>query len=324
MRRYLAYVSIGLILAVLVAIGLFSGRFVVYLTMRVMILAIFAMGYNLLLGQTGLLSFGHAAFYAGGAYGLGLFSIHIHPHPLLGILVGVALAFIIALVIGFFCVRHTEIYFAMLTLAFGMMVFSLIWNMREVTGGDDGLVGIVRAPLSFGFFSIPLVKADHFYFLVLFCFLLSVGLVYLIRRSPFGLILSGIRENDRRIEFAGLSIKNYRLAAFVISGTFAGLAGALGALLESNTDPFSAHWSHSAEPVLVSLIGGIQTFTGPLVGSVIFVVLREIIERFTQNWMLWFGIILLIIIMGFRGGVVGALSDLWARTSQVRTKSGAD
>jgi len=322
MRRYWGYVGVGLIIAALVAIGLFSGRFVVYMTMRVMILCIFALGYNLLLGRTGLLSFGHAAFYAGGAYGLGLISLHVHPHPILGIVVGVAAACLMALIIGFFCVRHTEIYFAMLTLAFGMMVFALIWNMRTVTGGDDGLVGIMRAPLSLGFASIPMIKSNQYYFLVLFFFLLSVWLIYLIVHSPFGLILSGIRENDRRIEFAGLSLRNYRLAAFVISGTFAGLAGALGTLLESNTAPFSAHWSHSAEPILVSLIGGIQTFSGPLIGSLIFIVLREMIERFTTNWMLWFGVILLIIIMGFRGGVVGTLSELWHRKDPFTGKTG--
>jgi branched-chain amino acid transport system permease protein len=321
MQRSWTWVLIAAVLVGLLAIGLFSGRFVVYLSMRVMILAIFALGYNLLLGRTGLLSFGHAAFYAGGAYGLGLFSIHVSQDPLLGILVGVILACVLAVIVGFFCVRHTEIYFAMLTLAFGMMVFSLIWNMREITGGDDGLVGIMRAPISLGFASIPLSKTEYYYFFVLFWFVLSVGVIYLIRHSPFGLILSGLRENDRRVEFAGLSVKNYRLAAFVISGTFAGLAGSLGALLESNTDPFSAHWSHSAEPILVSLIGGIQTFTGPLVGSVIFIVLREIIERFTQNWMLWFGIILLVIIMGLRGGVVGGIAQLFQKGRSV-SKSG--
>jgi branched-chain amino acid transport system permease protein len=299
-----------LALTALILIGLFAGRFTVYLTSRVMILAIFALGFNILFGRTGLLSFGHAAFYAAGAYGLGLFSLHVSPHPLIGIVVGVACACLLAAVIGFFCVRQTEIYFAMLTLAFGMMVFSLIWNMRSVTGGDDGLVGIMRAPISLGIFSIPIIKPRYYYFLVLCFFILSVFLIYRIRRSPFGLVLAGIRENDRRVEFAGISLKNYRLGAFIISGTFAGLAGALGTLLESNTSPFSAHWSHSAAPVLVSLIGGIQTFTGPLVGSVVFIVLREIIERFTHNWMLWFGLILLVIIMGFRGGIVGALAGL--------------
>jgi branched-chain amino acid transport system permease protein len=324
MKRFWPYICVALILAGLMAIGLFAGRFVVYMSMRVLILSIFALGYNLLLGRTGLLSFGHAAFYAGGAYGLGLLSIHVTTNPLLGIMAGMGLACIMALVIGFFCVRHTEIYFAMLTLAFGMMVFSLIWNLREVTGGDDGLVGIVRAPISLGIATFSISETSHYYFFVLFCFLLTVVLVYLIRKSPFGLVLSGIRENDRRVEFAGLSVRNYRLAAFVISGSFAGLAGALGALLESYTNPFSAHWSHSAEPILVSLIGGIQTFTGPIVGSIIFIGFREIIERFTQNWMLWFGLILLAIIMGLRGGVVGGVAQLFrGEKSHVAASGGA-
>jgi branched-chain amino acid transport system permease protein len=303
-------VAAVIVFIALILIGLFAGRFVVYLTSRVMILSIFALGYNLLFGRTGLLSFGHAAFYAAGAYGLGLFSLHVSPHPLIGILVGVAFSCLLAAVIGFFCVRQTEIYFAMLTLAFGMMVFSLIWNMRSITGGDDGLVGIMRAPLSLGIVKIPIIKSKYYYFLVFFFLAVTVFLIHRIRNSPFGLVLAGIRENDRRVEFAGVSLKNYRLGAFIISGTFAGLAGALGTLLESNTNPFSAHWSHSAEPVLVSLIGGIQTFSGPIVGSAVFIVLREIIERYTQNWMLWFGLILLVIIMGFRGGIVGALSGL--------------
>lgn len=295
--------------AALILIGVLGSRFAVFLTMRIMILGIFALGYNLLLGRTGLLSFGHAAFYAGGAYGAALFFIHVHNHPLLCIASGVLLALILSFIIGFFCVRHTEIYFAMLTLAFGMMVFSLLWNLREITGGDDGLVGISRAPIDLWLFSIPIARPAHYYFLVLAFFLLSAGILYAVSRSPFGLVLAGIRENDKRIEFAGISLKNYRLGAFVISGGFAGLAGALGTLLNSNTTPFSAHWTHSAEPVLVSLIGGLQTFTGPLVGSLVFVLLREIIERFTQNWMLWFGFILLIIIMGFRGGIVGSITE---------------
>lgn len=295
--------------AVLIGIWLFSGRFVLYLTMRVMLLAIFAMGYNVLFGRTGLLSFGHAAFYACGSYGMALFYLHINPDPLLGILAGLLLAGVFALIIGFFCVRHTEIYFAMLTLAFGMMVFSLIWNLREITGGDDGLVGIGRNPV-LGF--LPIAKDSQYYLLILFFFFVTLWVINRIRNSPFGLVLAGIRENHQRTEFAGVAVKRYRLAAFVISGVFAGLAGSLGAMLNSNTDAFSAHWSHSAEPVLVSLIGGMQTFSGPIVGSVIFIVLREIIERFTQNWMLWFGLILLVIILGLRGGVMGGL-EKWFR-----------
>ena len=311
-----------LLILALAAIGLWGDRFIIYLTMRVMVLAIFAMGYNVLFGRTGLLSFGHGAFFACGSYGLALFSIHINPHPLLCIPAGLIVAAVFSIVIGYFCVRHTEIYFAMLTLAFGMMVFSLIWNLRDITGGDDGLIGIERAPIDLGFISIPIHKPEQFFFLVLFFFALSLWLIHRILNSPFGLVLSGIRENQQRTEFAGISVRSYRLAAFVVSGVFSGLAGTLNAMLQNNTDPFSAHWSHSAEPILVNLIGGIQTFTGPLAGSAIFILLQEIIKRYTTYWMFWFGVILLVIIMGFRGGVVGVISRLWSRGSRNSSGSG--
>ncbi|MCA1959524.1 MAG: branched-chain amino acid ABC transporter permease [Desulfomonile sp.] len=316
MNRSWTYILAALGIAVLIGIGLFSSRFILYLTMRVMILSIFAMGYNILFGRTGLLSFGHAAFYATGAYGVALCTIHVHSHPVLAVVAGVIAAAVMALIIGFFCVRHTEIYFAMLTLAFGMMVFSLMWNVRGITGGDDGLSGIIRAPISLGLISIPIMKDSQYYFFVLMFFVVSVLLIHRIGRSPFGLVLASIRENHVRTEFAGLPVKRYRLAAFVISGAFAGLAGGLAVFLESNVTPFAAHWSRSADPVLVSLMGGLQTFSGPLVGSVLFVVLRELIERFTHNWMLWFGLILLAIIMGFRGGIVGSTAALLKRSSE--------
>lgn len=318
MGRYVPYIIFGLVGLVLLGVGLYSGRFVLYLTMRVMLLSIFALGYNLLLGRTGLLSFGHAAFFACGSYGMSLCFLHVTPNPLVGILAGVCMAIIAAAIIGFFCVRHTEIYFAMLTLAFGMMVFSLVWNLRSITGGDDGLVGIGRAP----FFGLPIGKDSQFYFLVLAFFALTVWVVHRIRSSAFGLVLAGIRENPQRASFAGVPVKLYRLASFVISGAFAGLAGSLAAMLESNTNPFSAHWTHSAEPVLVSLIGGLQTFSGPIVGSLIFVVLREIIERFARNWMLWFGILLLVIIMGFRGGAMGRIEAFFGRKTAPRGEEG--
>jgi branched-chain amino acid transport system permease protein len=229
---------------------------------------------------------------------------------------GVVAAILLALLVGYLCVRHTEIYFAMLTLACGMMTFSLIWNARGITGGDDGLIGIVRAPVSlFGGIKMPIGKDGQFYFFVLFFFALSVWAVHRIRQSPFGLALAGIRENARRSEFAGVPVRRYRLAVFVLSGAFAGLAGSLEALLESNARPFMAHWTHSAEPVLVSLLGGLSSLAGPLVGSAIYIAMREIIQRFTENWMLGFGIVLLVIIMGFRGGVTGTLSALFRKAT---------
>jgi branched-chain amino acid transport system permease protein len=207
----------------------------------------------------------------------------------------------------------------MLTLACGMMAFSFFWNAREITGGDDGLIGIMRSPVSlFDMFSIPIATDRQFYFFVLFFFALSVWAAHRIRRSPFGLSLAGIRENARRSEFAGVPVRRYRLAVFVLSGAFAGLAGSLEALLESNARPFMAHWTHSAEPVLVSLLGGLSSLAGPLVGSAIYIAMREVIQRFTENWMLGFGIVLLVIIMGFRGGVMGTLSSLFRKAAAPR------
>jgi branched-chain amino acid transport system permease protein len=318
MKTDKAYLAFALLLAGLVALGLMGERFLLYVSMRIMILAIFALGFDILFGRTGLLSFGHGAFYAGGAYGVALCYMHLAKDPLLCLLAGVLLAAGLALVIGFFCVRHTEIYFAMLTLAFGMMVFSLIWNLREITGGDDGLVGVGRQALNLGLFKLPMRKEGQFYFLVLFFFAGSVWAMHRIRTSPFGLILAGIRENDRRTEFAGVNIKNYRLAAFVISGAMAGLAGGLGVLLESNATPHIAHWSHSSDPVLVGLIGGLNTLAGPLVGSLVFVGLKELVMRFTTYWMLCFGVVLLIILLGFRGGVVGTLVQRLTPRKQVQ------
>jgi branched-chain amino acid transport system permease protein len=310
-----AFAAAAVLLA-LCAVPFLVGKFTIYLAIRIMLLGIFAVGYNLLLGQTGLLSFGHGAFYAAGAYGLGFFGLHVSGNPLLGVAAGVAAAVLLAVLVGYLCVRHTEIYFAMLTLAFGMMVFSLIWNAREITGGDDGLIGIMRSPVSFfGLFQIPIGTDRQFYYLVLAFFALSVWAAHRIRQSPFGLALAGIRENARRSEFAGVPVRRYRLAVFALSGAFAGLAGSLETLLESNARPFMAHWTHSAEPVLVSLLGGLSSLAGPLVGSAIFVAMREIIQRFTENWMLGFGIVLLVIIMGFRGGVMGTLSGLFRKSS---------
>lgn len=313
MARTLRAAAPFLVLAALAAIPFAGERFITYLAIRVMLLGIFALGYNLLLGQTGLLSFGHGAFYAAGAYGLGLFSIHVSPHPLLGVAVAVGAAALLAAVIGFLCVRSSEVYFSMLTLAFGMMVFAVVWNAREITGGDDGLIGILRAKLALGVVAIPIAREKHFYLFVLAFFALAVWIAHRIRSSPFGLVLAGMRENATRVAFAGVPVRRYRLAAFVISASFAGLAGGLEALLESSARPFMAHWTSSAEPILVTLLGGLGTLTGPVVGSFLFIAMREIVQRFTEHWMLAMGVVLLVIIGAFRGGVVGTVEQLLAR-----------
>jgi len=280
------------------------GKYVMYMTMHILILSVFSLGFNLLLGYTGLLSFGQAGFYACGAYGCAKLLL-VMPSLLPGIICGILFAGVTALILGFLCIRHTRIYFAMLTLCFGMMIYSLAWKWYTMTGGDDGLVGIPRAPLEIpGIFSIDMSSMGNYYFFVLIVCLLAIGLFYRIVNSPFGLILQGIRDSESRIAFAGVSVKNYRLIAFTIAGLYAGLAGALLPPLESTVTPPLAHWTHSAEPIMASLLGGIHTFAGPIVGAFVFYVIKDIIVRFTEYWLIWLGAIVVALVMGLPGGVV--------------------
>jgi branched-chain amino acid transport system permease protein len=274
------------------------------MTIQILILSVFALGFNLLLGYTGLLSFGQAGFFAMGAYASAKILLVI-PSLLIGTVAGTAMGGITALVLGYLCVRHTRIYFSMLTLSFGMMIYSLAWKWRDVTGGDDGLVGIPRAPFGIpGVFSIDMSSMGSYYYFVLVISLIAIFILYRIVNSPFGLTLKGIRDSENRVAFAGISIRNYRLLSFTIAGLYAGMAGSLLPPLENTVTPPLAHWTHSAEPVMVTLLGGIHTFSGPIVGSVIFYLLKDTIVRFTQYWLIWFGAIVVFLVLVFRGGIV--------------------
>jgi branched-chain amino acid transport system permease protein len=281
-----------------------AGKYVMYMTMHILIFSVFALGFNLLLGYTGLLSFGQAGFYACGAYGCAKLLLVI-PSLLPGIICGILFAGVTALILGFLCIRHTRIYFAMLTLCFGMMIYSLAWKWHTMTGGDDGLIGIPRAPLEIpGIFSIDMSAMGNYYYFVLIVCLLAIGLFYRIVNSPFGLTLQGIRDSESRIAFTGISVKNYRLIAFTIAGLYAGLAGALIPPLENTVTPPLAHWTHSAEPIMATLLGGIHSFSGPIVGAFVFYVIKDIIVRFTEYWLIWLGAIVVALVMGLPGGVV--------------------
>ncbi len=299
--------TVGLLLLVagLGLLPVFAGKYVLYIAIHIMHLALFALGFNLLFGYTGLLSFGQAGFYALGAYGCAKILLAV-PSLLAGIFGGMVIAGMGSLLLGLLCIRHTRIYFSMLTLSFGMMIFSLAWKWRDMTGGDDGLVGIPRAPLEIpGILSLNMARMENYYYVVLVFTLVAVYLFYRLVHSPLGLALQGIRDSETRTACVGISVRNYRLISFTIAGLYAGLAGALIPPLESTVTPPVAHWTHSAEPVMATLIGGIYTFAGPIVGAFLFYILKDIIVRFTQYWLICLGIIVLVLVMGFRGGVVG-------------------
>ncbi len=292
----------------LLTIPLF-GDYVIWMTANMLILALFAVAFNLLFSFTGLLSFGQAGFFAVGGYTCALILLAL-PSLLLGVIGGVIAAGVVALIIGFLCVRHTEIYFAMLTLAFGMMIHSIIWKWRSVTGGDDGLVGVPRAPLEIpGVLTIEMVDLTRYYYFVLVLVVLGIFAIWKVVRSSLGLTLQGIRDSERRVTFIGLSVMKYRLIAFTIAGLASGLAGALMVPLGRSASPAIANWTFSAEPVIATLLGGAFTFAGPIVGSFLFYIIKEVVVIFTGYWMMTLGIIVLALVLGFRGGVVSVIQN---------------
>lgn len=308
----------ALLAILLFLLPLLAGKYVLYLTIQILILSLFSLGFNLLFGYTGLLSFGQAGFFAVGAYACAKILLAV-PSLLLGVLGGCAAAAVAAFALGALSVRHTRIYFSMLTLAFGMMIYSIAWKWHDVTGGDDGLVGIPRAPLEIpGLFSVTLSSIERYYYFVLVVSLIAILVMYRLIHSPFGLTLQGIRESESRAALVGVSVREHRLLAFTIAGVFAGLAGTLLPPMENTVTPPIAHWSSSAEPVLATLLGGIYSFTGPIVGAFLLVVLKEIIVRFTVHWSLVLGLTVIVLVMGFRGGVVSIMAEA------VHTRSAAD
>jgi len=301
------------VVLILVVLPSLAGRYSLYLVIQILILSVFSLGFNLLFGYTGLLSFGQAGFFAVGAYACAKILLAV-PNLFLGLLGGVVIAAAAALLLGFLSVRHTRVYFSMLTLAFGMMIYSIAWKWRDFTGGDDGLVGIPRAPLAIpGLPALSVASMERYYYVVLVVSLLAIWLMHRLVNSPLGLALQAIRDSESRAEFAGIAVRTYRLVAFTIAGLYAGLAGALLPPLENTVTPPIAHWSTSAEPVLATLLGGIHVFGGPIVGAFLFFMIKDVIVRFTEYWLIWLGVIVVALVMGFRGGVVSMFARRAAR-----------
>jgi branched-chain amino acid transport system permease protein len=301
------------IAAVVLLLPLLAGPFLRYLVLNMLLLALLAVSFNLLFGMTGLLSFGQGAFYAGGAYAAALL-LRAGVPLLWSILLGAIAAAALAAILGAFCVRHTRIYFSMLTLAFGMLVYAVVWKWTDVTGGDDGLIGIPRGRLGLpGPLDVSLDSPVRYYLFTAVLVLLSMGVLYRLSTSPLGLALQAIRENAERAEFSGVRVRRTIYIAFVTAGLFAGLSGALLAPLEQTVSPSTAHWTKSAEPVMATLIGGPFSFLGPIIGAVVYLGLKEIIVRFTEYWLLVFGLVLLACVLTFRSGIVGAVEEMIAR-----------
>jgi branched-chain amino acid transport system permease protein len=297
-------------LLLLLLVPLFAGRFYQYLLTQIFIASLMAVAFNLLLGTTGLLSFGQAAFFGVGAYTVGL----LLTKGGLGTLPALALAPVVAAVaagiIGFFCVRLSGVHFAMLTLAFGQLIFTVVFKWYGLTGGDNGIQGIPVTPIPLGGLgALDLGSNRAMYYFVLVVVGLSVELLRRFRSSPFGATLKAIRENGQRASFLGLNIHLYQWTAFVVAGAFTGLAGGLFAMMEKAISPEITHWSKSAEPVFMTIIGGIYTFAGPAVGAVVYVILNSYLVAWTEKWALVLGLVLLTLVLLLPGGVVGFVNE---------------
>jgi branched-chain amino acid transport system permease protein len=285
-----------------------------------LIMAIAALGFNLLLGYTGLLSFGHSAYFGAGAYAVAFIMRDFGAHSMeLCIAGGMLGTLIIAAIFGFVCVRHTRIFFGILTLALSQVLWSLAFKFFWVTGGTDGIRvpyanltlvgGLVdfKGPGSFQRF----IYAYYYYVLVLFA--VSTILMWVIAHSPFGKALQAIRDNETRARFVGISVRRYRWIAFIISGTFTGLAGILWVPLNGLTTPDILYWPFSGEIVFMTVLGGFRSFTGPIVGAIAFNYLKTYAIASTEYWQLLLGVVLVVLVMALPTGIVGTAARLAAK-----------
>jgi branched-chain amino acid transport system permease protein len=273
---------------------------------RVVVLGLAAMSVNFLLGFTGMLSFGHAAYFGLGAYGAGLALKFLAPSTPLALLCGMLLGGIAGALLGALIAGRRGVYFAMVTIAFGQVFYYIALQWSSLTGGDDGLRGFSRQPLDLGFLKIDILSnTDAFYYFVLLCAALLVGLMGFILRSPFGRTMIAIRENRRRAAFLGIPVERHIWIAFTLSCFFMGFAGALYALLNNFADPRGLHYSQSGDFVMMAVMGGMRSFWGPLLGAAIFVVLQDYLSSVTVNWMSFVGMLFVAIVLFFPRGLLG-------------------
>lgn len=274
---------------------------------EILIMGLFALSFNLLLGYTGLLSFGHGAFFGVGAYTAALLLKYNFQNILLIFSAGILMAMLASSIVAYFSVKMDEIFFAMITLGFGMLFYTIGHNWTGVTGGSDGLPIFNLPFLNVFGLNLDFYTPKSMYFLIIICFFIGVSLLWSVINSPFGLMLKSLRENKNRVMFIGGDVKKMRGFAFILSGAVAGMAGVLFGLFNNMATPEFMHWSFSARPVIMAILGGSGTFLGPFVGAGIFFVLEQVVIKFTENWMFFLGLILVFIVLFFPKGVLGTI-----------------
>jgi branched-chain amino acid transport system permease protein len=309
------------IIAAFVAVLALVAPWVAYpvFLMTALCFALFACAFNLLLGYAGLMSFGHAMFFGMAGYFFGYVVKTLDLPPELGLLAGVLGAAALGLVTGALAIRRQGIYFAMITLAFAQMIY-FFCVQAPFTGGEDGLQGIVRKPLLFGL--IPTKDDRVLYYVVLAIFLFGFGAIHRFIHSPFGQVLKAIRDNEQRAVSLGYEADRYKLLAFVLSAALAGLAGATKAMVLQFATLTDVSAATSGEVVLMALVGGLGTITGPVVGAFIIVTMQNYLASTGEFVLVIQGAIFVIIVMAFRKGLVGELTAWWQRRTAPKTQPG--
>jgi branched-chain amino acid transport system permease protein len=302
------------------AVGLYS-----YLGLEVLIWIIFALGYNLLLGYTGLPSFGHGAFLGIGGYCMGWAQHEVSQNIWIGLLGATLTAALIGAAVALFISHRRGIYYALLTIALGQMLFFIANKWTSVTGGEDGMLNIARLPASFGVVSFSLQTNEALYYFVLGIFIVVTVLLWRVVNSPFGKIIKAIKQNEERVRYLGYNVYLYKLATFTLSCGLAGLAGGLFAMAQQSaySQVMTLQWSGIV--VLMTVIGGgFVSFWGPVVGTVVFFVARDVLGTYTETWLLWYGLMFMAIIMFKPEGIAGIWQDFrrWLKRRKLGVKTG--
>jgi branched-chain amino acid transport system permease protein len=305
MRRPARHIEL-LVIALLIALPfVVSSPFYITVFTEALIFAIAAMSLDLLLGYTGLASFGHAAFFGLGAYAAGLIGVHYSPALALTLGAAICIGAFAALLGGWLAIRAGGIYFIFLTLALSQMVFAVVFKWRALTGGDDGLSGVPRPDLWVLQTLVDTADNKVFYLLTLLLFALTYLLLRRIVGSSFGTVLIGIRENAGRMASIGYNVQAYKMAAFVIAGGVAGLAGGLYAHQFQLVSPDQVHWQTSAFLIVMVVLGGSGSLVGPALGAFLIVLLQNIVSTYTQRWPLIMAAMFIAVVMFARGGLWG-------------------
>ena len=278
-----------------------ASDFWVFIAIEVLAFALYALSFNVLLGYGGMLSFGHAAFFGVGAYSAALlFKRSGLDSTLVFILMplaAMAAAAVVAVLVGYFSVRRSGIYFAMLTFAFQMLLYTVVLKASGLTGGDDGITGL-KPPGRLG-------TPTGYYLYALGITIPSVYVLYRIMHSPFGQTLRALKDDAVRVQYVGVDVRRQQLVAFIISAAFAGLSGALFAFSTGNVFPAWFNWTASATPVVMAVLGGMQTFFGPALGAAVYVVLEVMISGKTEYWPMAMGIVIILLILLMPTGLIG-------------------